>query len=180
MSPDQQRLKHFNKSIDLPELGLHPGLDRAIGRGDTQLLEPNRMTRHRPRLGPIVGRIGHFSDFGLAQKHPGRPPLAEGELGRAGRCRQEGIEKLLPHKVAQQLDRLAVREILGHIPRRMTIHEGEHGRVLERHGPDEHIANAIGLERRTEVQPDQGPVLSALTHVVQKIVHRLGTHDRWF
>ena len=136
------------------------------------------MTRHRPRLGAIVSHIGHFGHFGLTQKHPSRPPLAEGELNRADRCRQEGIEKLLTQKVAQQLDRLTVREILGHIPRRMAIHEGEHGRVLERHRPDEHIANAIGLQRRTEVQPDQGPVLSALTHVVQKIVHRLGTHDR--
>ena len=136
------------------------------------------MTRDRSLLSPIVGRIGHFSDFGLAQQHSSRPPLAEGELNRADRCRQEGIEKLLTQKVAQQLDRLTVREILGHIPRRMAIHEGEHGRVLERHRPDEHIADAIGLQRRTEVQPDQGPVLSALTHVVQKIVHRLGTHDR--
>ena len=59
------------------------------------------MTRDRSLLSPIVGRIGHFSDFGLAQQHSGRPPFAEGELGRASRCRQEAIEELLTQKVAQ-------------------------------------------------------------------------------
>ena len=134
------------------------------------------MTRNRTRLGSVMSQIGHLIHFGFTQEHAGGTSFAERQLGGASGGREEAIEKLLTQQVTQQVDRLVVREILGHIPRRVPVHEGQHRRVLQAHRPDEHIANTVGLDRRTEVQPDQGPVLSALAHVVQEIVHRLGTH----